>query len=188
MNAATARTLVVAAALAALAVTVRLLVAEGVLPPNFSAVAAVALFAGAFLPLRWALAIPLAAMALSDFCFIGGYSWPVMLAVYALLAAPALLGLFIRRSRTRGVSRAALVTGSAIGASVLFFVGSNLAVWAFTPWYPATSDGLAACFVAALPFFKYTLAGDLVFAGALFGLAALALRVLPTAAPSAARA
>lgn len=180
------RIFLISVALVALAVTVRLLSHDGTLPPNFGAVAAVALFAGAFLPLGWAVGVPLAAMLISDL-FIPGDVWAMTVTVYALLAAPALIGRLVKRSGSKGVARAVLVTGSAIGASVLFFVGSNLAVWAFNDYYPATASGLGACFVAALPFFKYTLAGDLVFAGALFGLASLAPRVLPTPAPTVAR-
>jgi len=187
MTPSTLRTLLVSAALVALAVTVRLLSHDGTLPPNFGAIAAVALFAGAFLPLRWAVAVPLAAMLISDF-FIPADAWPVTVTIYALLAAPALLGLAIKRSNSRGIGRAVMVSGAAIGSSVLFFVGSNFAVWAFNHYYPATASGLGACFVAALPFFKYTLAGDLVFSGALFGLAALAQRTIPAATPAAAKA
>ena len=36
-------------------------------PPNFVALGALALYSGARLPRRWAWAVPLAAMALSDF-------------------------------------------------------------------------------------------------------------------------
>ena len=35
--------------------------------------------------------------------------------------------------------------------------------------YPKTSEGLLACYTAAIPFFWNTMAGDLVFTGLLFG-------------------
>jgi hypothetical protein len=39
--------------------------------------------------------------------------------------------------------------------------------------------GLIACYVAAIPFFHYTLLGDLFFVGALFGLFELAKMKFP---------
>jgi len=51
--------------------------------PNFSPVAASALFAGAVLGRPLALAVPLAALALSD-CVLGFYDWRVMIFVYAV--------------------------------------------------------------------------------------------------------
>jgi hypothetical protein len=35
--------------------------------------------------------------------------------------------------------------------------------------YPRTVEGLAACYVAAIPFFRNSLAGDLLYTGLLFG-------------------
>src|SRR5882757_4761137 len=64
---------------------------------NFTPIAASALFAGAVLGRPLALAVPLAAMALSD-CVIGFDDWRVMLFVYAGLTMPAALGLLTRGS------------------------------------------------------------------------------------------
>ena len=46
-------------------------------------------------------------------------------------------------------------------ASFLFFLISNLGVWWY--WYPHTWAGLTACYLLAVPFYKRTLVGDLVF-------------------------
>jgi hypothetical protein len=35
--------------------------------------------------------------------------------------------------------------------------------------YPHTAEGLSACYVAGLPFFKNTIAGDLVYSAVMFG-------------------
>ena len=57
--------------------------------PNFTPVAASALFAGAVLRSRaLALAVPVAAMLATD-AVLGGYDWRVMGVVYAALALPA---------------------------------------------------------------------------------------------------
>jgi hypothetical protein len=132
------------------------------LPPNFQAVAGTALFAGFLFRSRaMALLVPLAAMAISD-QVIGGYDRVVMIAVYGSLALPVLFGNWLERrlSATR-------VVGAAVASSVLFFLLTNLAVW--SAWYPHTTEGLARCYLRAVPFFAYTFAGDLFFAGSLFG-------------------
>jgi hypothetical protein len=45
--------------------------------------------------------------------------------------------------------------------------------------YAHTASGLAACYVAAIPFYQNTLAGDLLYAGLLFG----GFRLLEQSAP-----
>ncbi len=46
-------------------------------------------------------------------------------------------------------------------ASLWFFLISNFGVWIY--WYPNTLQGLLSCYVAALPFYRNTLLGDLFF-------------------------
>jgi hypothetical protein len=130
---------------------------------NFSPIAASALFAGAVLGRPLALAVPLAAMALSD-CVLGFDDWRVMIFVYAGLTMPAALGLLTSGSYKpiRLVSLAAL-------SSVLFFVTSNFAVWMFSGIYARDIAGLVKCYIAALPFFQNTLMGDLFWTAVLFG-------------------
>jgi hypothetical protein len=153
--------------LVGLAVAVRLMTET----PNFGAVAAAALFAGFYFRSRLtALFVPLTAVVLSD-QFLGGYERLIMLAVYAAGLAPVAFG-WLLKSR---FSVARLAT-AAVGGSLLFYLVTNAAVWYV--WYPHSWGGLAHCYVVAVPFFKYTLASDLVFAGGFFGLHALATRML----------
>jgi hypothetical protein len=70
----------------------------------------------------------------------------------------------------------------------MFFALTNFGVWAFGSWYPMTSAGLVACFVAAIPFFRNTLASDLVFTALLFSILALAQRRWPILADVSAAA
>ncbi len=46
--------------------------------------------------------------------------------------------------------------------SVSFFLISNFGVWT-GPWYEHNLSGLVACFVNAIPFYRNTLTGDIVF-------------------------
>jgi hypothetical protein len=131
--------------------------------PNFTPVAASALFAGAVLRSRTlALAVPLAAMVISDL-LLGWHDWRVMGVVYAALALPALLGMW-------GRARAAMVlVPLALSSSLLFFATTNFAVWAFSGMYAHDLHGLMHCYVAALPFLQNTVVGDMFWTTLLFG-------------------
>jgi hypothetical protein len=132
--------------------------------PNFTPVAASALFAGVVLRSRvLALLVPVLAMLLSDLA-IGGDDWRISGVIYAALVLPAAFGIWARRLRTP-VALAPLVVAS----SCIFFVATNFAVWAFSGMYAHTVDGLARCYLAALPFFQYTIMGDVFWTAALFG-------------------
>src|SRR5689334_15413324 len=126
-------------------------------PPNFTPIGAMAIFSGAYLGRRGlAFVAPLGAMLLSD-AIIGFYSgfWITYLAV-ALIVLLGSLAL----SR-RSVIRIGL---AAIASSALFFVVSNFGTWALSGMYPHSFAGLEACYVAAIPFFQNTIAGDLFYA------------------------
>lgn len=141
-------------------------------PPNFTPIAAMALFGAAHLgrnPL--AFAAPLGALLLSDLV-LGFYSG--MWVQYASVALIVPLGwMALKRVTPLRVGLAA------IASSILFFAVTNFGVWLQSGMYPLTLGGLAASYVAAIPFFQNTVAGDLFFSGLLFGGFALIERMVP---------
>ena len=148
--------------------------------PNFTPLAAAGLFAGFLFRSRLlALTVPLGALLLSDLFFAGGYDFRVMAIVWVALSVPALLGPWLRKDvKASSPAKARLFKGVKIffaagTGSILFFVASNLATFFFGGLYALTFEGLGACFTAALPFLRYTMAGDLMYAGGFFGLYAL---------------
>jgi hypothetical protein len=56
---------------------------------------------------------------------------------------------------------------------------TNFAVWWLLNSYPKTAAGLAACYLAGLPLFSNTLAGDAFYSTLFFGAFALAERFVP---------
>jgi hypothetical protein len=132
-------------------------------PWNFTPVAAVALFSGAYLGKKYAFFVPFLAMFLSD-VFLGFYEWKLMLAVYGSFALAGLVGLAIKRRKTP-----LTVLAGSLTASVLFFLITNFAVWQFSFWYEKTLSGLFQCYLMALPFFRSGLLGDLFYTSVLFG-------------------
>jgi hypothetical protein len=131
-------------------------------PPNMTSVTAVALFGGAYLSdRRLAFLVPLTALFLSDIV-LGFYHH--MEVVYSSFALIVCIGLWLQTHRT-----ALNVAGAAVASSVLFFLTTNFGVWLFDSLYPRTLDGLIACYVAAIPFFRNTLQGDVLYTVMLFG-------------------
>jgi len=137
-------------------------------PPNFTPVFAALLFGGARLKGRDSIWYPLALLAASDFVLTTQvyhmrWSWEELLQLPAFTAV-ALVGRWLRnRISTRTVLAASLA-----GPTAFFFL-SNFAVWLGWKMYPATWEGLLACYVAALPFFRNSLLAGLLFTGLLFG-------------------
>jgi hypothetical protein len=141
-------------------------------PWNFTPVGAMALFGGAMLwDKRAAFCFPLAALFAGDLV-IGFYK--LMPVVYASFLVSVAIGLWLRNRRTT-----ARVAGATLLGAAQFFVITNFGIWAVGNTYPKTGAGLAACYIAGIPFFWNTLAGDLTYTAVLFGGFAVAERLFP---------
>ena len=145
------------------------------LPFSFTPVAAALLYFGARMPRRqmW---IPVVLLAASGVYLTRvTYGYPLTadhLITWAWYAAMVLLGGVV----IKGFSAIRIGAASLI-ASVSFFLLSNFAVWmVWRDMYPKTFNGLMACYVAGLPFFRNAVASDLLFTGAFFGVGYLASR------------
>jgi hypothetical protein len=131
-------------------------------PPNFSPIAAMALFGGAYLAdKRLAFLVPFLALLLSDL-ILGLHD--TMLYVYGGFALTVVIGFWI--AKQVNVGRIAVAT---VGASLLFFLLTNLGVWFTSGLYPMTFDGLMQAYIAGIPFLQNSLLGNLVFSALLFG-------------------
>ena len=137
---------------------------------NFVPMGAVAIYAGARLPRRWAWLVPVSAMILSDLVLDYGSSRSIFVTwrwvSYATFGALALLGPLARSQRLGPWRYPAL----ALAASTLFYLTSNFSVWTSGEMYPLTLDGLLACYYAGIPFFGRTILADLAGMAVLFGL------------------
>lgn len=130
--------------------------------PNIVPITALCLFAGAYLPKKFAF-LPLLALLISDY-FIGFYGIS-MLYVYGSFAIIAVIGLWLKKHRS-----VKWVLGSALLSSVLFFIITNFGVWAPpNNWYPHTLSGLIQSYTLAIPFFRNSLIGDIGYTILLFG-------------------
>ena len=143
-------------------------------PFNFAPIGALALFGGAsFSSKRAAIVVPLLSLLAGDF-FVGFHR--LLLYVYASFLVSVLIGFWLRRKKS--VSRVGTAT---LAGAVQFFLVTNFAVWVTsTGSYPKNLGGLITCYIAGVPFFWNTLAGDAFYVALLFGAMALAEKRFPS--------
>jgi len=98
--------------------------------------------------------------------FIGFYEWPIMVTVYGSFLLVIGVGWMVKKHLTF----LGIFLGS-IASSVIFYFVTNWAVWQFGTMYEQTITGLIQCYVAALPFFRNSIIGDVLYTGGLFGAA-----------------
>lgn len=144
-------------------------------PYNFTAIGAMALFAGSVISdRRISYLLPLITMGLTDLYFGLHFS---ILPVYLCFLFTVWIG-------TKTSSGNALkIVFSSLVSSVVFFLVTNLPFWyADLSMYSLDLKGTMESYTMALPFFGNQIAGDLIYTGLLFGSYALVRKnVLKTA-------
>jgi len=138
-------------------------------PPNFVPVGAVSLYSGARLRSWQAYLVPLLILAATDPILGMIFGFRAFSAITPFVYLSFLINVWIGR-HLRDSERAWRIGSAAVLGSLQFFLVTNFAVWATGHWYPHTLSGLAECYLLAIPFFGLTLAGDLTYATALFGI------------------
>ena len=133
-------------------------------PWNMTPVIGATIFAGVILGKRWALAIPLISMLVSDM-FIGFYNWKFMAAVYG---AMLLIGFASYVSKDKNGT--VVFVSRPIVSSLFFFLTTNAVVCFFGTMYPHTGAGLIASYISGLPFFGRDVLGNLLYVSMFFGM------------------
>lgn len=167
-------------------------------PYNVAAIPAAAMFIGCFWSARIGVLACVAAMAISDVLghflaipSMGIYAPWLMATVYGSMAASALIGKLVHTGHEKvglPVWIGALL--GAIASTTVFFLVTNFACWLVpdVSLYPKTLSGLAECYLAAIPFVRNTLIGNLLFTGLFFGAYGMATSLVgstSTVAPAA---
>jgi len=129
--------------------------------PNFTPVAAIALFGAVYLKRKYALIVPLLLMVTSDI-FIGMHN--VVFFTWGGFILITFLGFWLKKKKSMG-----RIVTSSLTSALLFFVVSNFGVWAMG-WYPHTLGGLINCYVMAIPFLRNFILATLCYVAVFFGL------------------
>ena len=136
--------------------------------PNVAPVAAIAIFAGAYLNKKIVPWVPLAIMIASDLIIglhgVVVYTWGAFIII-------GFMGMRLREKRTPTSIFATTVFGA-----LVFFVITNFGVW--LAWYPHTAAGFVNCYVRALPFLRNTMLSNILFSFVLFGCYELARKMV----------
>jgi hypothetical protein len=141
-------------------------------PWNFTPIGAMAILSGAmFRDRRVAFLFPLLALLAGDL-FVGLHR--LIPVVYASFLLSVFIGTWL--ANRRSVLR---IGGAVFLGALQFFLVTNFAVWLLFGTFPHTPAGLVACYLAGLPLFANTLAGDAVYAALFFGAFALAQKLFP---------
>ena len=143
-------------------------------PMNFAPIGALALFGGAYYSSkRAAFTVPLLSLVAGDL-FTGFHR--LMPYVYASFLVSVAIGFWLRRKKS-----AQRIGGATLAGAVQFFLITNFGVWAMSIGnYPMNFSGLIACYLAGIPVFWNTLAGDAFYSALLFGAMALAEKRFPS--------
>lgn len=130
---------------------------------NVTPFAAIGLAAGSLFGISLAAAsVPIVALVISNMVLPGYGSTIMTFVVYVSLACPVLFGSLVQRQGW------VAVLGGSLASSLIFFITTNFATWALSELYPHTLSGLTACYIAALPFYRWMPVGDAVWSISLF--------------------
>lgn len=150
----------------------RLFISNGSSPlANFTPIGAMALFGGCYFADKGkAFIVPLLTLWVSDILlnyFVYFHEWKFFydgfLWTYGSFALMVIIGTYIKKTTIKSVVLAS------VSAALTHYVISDFGVWLGGGLYPKNTQGFIACYVAAIPYLKNMLIGNLVFGGVLFG-------------------
>lgn len=126
---------------------------------NMAPIAAISLFAGAYLNKKIVPWVPLAIMVVTDL-IIGMHD--TVLYVWGAFVVVGFIGMWLKERRSAGN-----ILGATVASALIFFVITNFGVW--VAWYPHTFQGFVDCYIKAVPFLRNTLVSNILFGAVLFG-------------------
>lgn len=144
-------------------------------PFGFAPQLAMAIFGGALIrDKKWAFALPIFSMFLSDLLYHGLYKAGItttqgfysgQVLNYALFALMTVIGFYIKKINVLQVGLAS------VAAPTVYFLLSNFSVWVFGGgWgHPKSFAGLMATYTDGLPFYPVSVYSTLFFSLLLFG-------------------
>jgi hypothetical protein len=122
--------------------------------------------------------LPVLALAATDYYLtVFAYNFSFHLQDYLVTWAWYLGACGIGYACLRKRVSAGRVVGASLASSTSFFLASNFAVWMGFGGYPHTLGGLAACYVAGLPFYRNDAIATTLLTSAVFGIPIVARRM-----------
>lgn len=138
--------------------------------PNVTAIASLCILAGTQFPRLWTLMTISLTLLISDFVLAYLFHYAVWgewtFFNYAGFIAISLFAAYFVAADKKSTLWLYLM-----GSSVGFWLWSNIGTWFYSGMYQHSVGGLLACYIAALPFLRNAVLGDLVWMGVIiFGM------------------
>lgn len=137
---------------------------------NFTPIGAMALFGGTYFKQKWkAYIMPLAIFVATDWIINYAYFHELVFFyegaffVYLSFVLMVLVGSLIQKVTVVNV------IGASIISVVIHWLISDIGPWWYGSLYPRTFEGYITCLIAAIPYEKNLLIGNLVFGTILYG-------------------
>jgi hypothetical protein len=143
-------------------------------PSNFAPLGGMALFGGYYFNKKWqAFTVTAGSWWLTDLVlnnivykqWFPTFTW--LSTSFITIAIALMVIILISKFLIKTVNIQSILMASLL-SSVAFFIITNFGT--FLERYPQNITGLTAAYTAAIPFFKNTMLGDLVYTGILFGI------------------
>lgn len=134
-------------------------------PWNFTAITAMALYSGvAFKKNKIFMLVPIVTLFLSDL-YLGFHN--TLFFTYLGFGIVAIMSssIFSQSEFFSNGKNMVLMGGVSLIGSLLFFLVSNFGVWFASGIYEKNAAGLVQCFIAAIPFLRIQILGDLFYTG-----------------------
>tara|TARA_Y100001970_G_C14154721_1_gene814847 strand:+ start:976 stop:1527 length:552 start_codon:yes stop_codon:yes gene_type:complete len=169
MNSKTLNNIAIALVLITLAIITRLIPH----PWSFTCVGSVLLFSVFYFKNKSFIhvLVPMTIMLVSDLFLLYFYNKPFAgIGIYLCWLVYIPTGsLLIKKIKIKTIALAG------ISGATLFFLTSNFLVWINGTMYPLNLSGLISCYVAAIPFYLNSIAGNLVWSSIIFGIYELSI-------------
>lgn len=127
--------------------------------PNFAPIGGLAIFSGSKFKNKFAWAIPISAMIISDI-FLGFHK--TIPFVYASFIIASFIGSMVKKDKWQSLMIASLTS------SIIFFLVTNFGVFMTGTMYAKNINGLTQCYLMALPFFRNTVLSDFIYTFSFF--------------------
>lgn len=137
-------------------------------PPNMTPLCSVCLFSGHKLPSWLSYCVSIISLFVSDamLSYLYGYD---MFGAWSFFTYSGFLFItFIGSFFMKGDLNIGRLFFYVVMASCIFWLWTNFGVWLSYTLYPKNLDGFISCYVAALPFLRNSIIGDVIFSAAIF--------------------
>lgn len=136
--------------------------------PNVEFVTTATLLSARYLGRRWAMAVPLLIMVVSDLAIGNTNIFIFTWSGYIIIGILGYWDIRVLADKLR-LERLPIkffwLTKTAVWTSVWFYLWTNFGVWLLDSWgmYDKTWTGLVDAYIMGIPFLKYNIIGNLVF-------------------------